>query len=143
MADCNRPIGEMKRRKFLGTLAVGVTLLAGCTQQEIENIREKATSPDYDTLYRNINDYEGEPVTYQGRIVDFAESSESRQEIVLNAGGSISDPWTFWCIWRGDPFRERDEVRFWGVVDGLETYSSLMGERTVPRIIVQEMELVE
>lgn len=140
----------MYRRGFLGVVAIPAT--SGCigdvqnsapsSGPDPEEVRENAETVKYDTLVRNINEYEGEPVHYSdARITDIPEHTESRQEFIaiLNDDEWMSDKY-FWCIWTDEPqFREDDRIEFYGVVDGLKTYKSVLGDQTVPQIQVTEI----
>lgn len=144
----------MKRRGYLGYL--GAVLIPGCSQKmekvargggsPTPGIRERAKSIPYDELFRNIKDHKGDAVRYRRvRIEGFKEQTESIQRFmaILNTS-TLGDRHQVYCVYRGDAlFRPYDWVNLWGVVEGLETYESPLGERSVPKIKVIKMELAE
>lgn len=95
-------------------------------------------------LFRNIDQYEGEYVRYGDLFVSDVVSNEGTKKYILGVrGGRIGDDRFLWGIWDGNPFKRMDDVRVWGVVRGLQTYESLGGNKTVPKIRIVDMELRE
>ena len=134
----------MKRRAFVGmAVAVGV---AGCSVHDVESVvglrpdeetvREEAKRIDVEELNRNISSYRGDPVTYRGRVADLHEDTERKQEFTLTTPNhSVRSPEILFVVWRDKPrVHERDDIQIYGIVDGLHTYTSLVGEQTVPKI---------
>lgn len=137
----------MHRRVFL-SLTVGGGI-AGCTTdtaipggRSTADIKNESETIPYNELYRNINDYEGAAVHYDdARITDIDSTTERRQEFIIALDTAS---WTkehyLWGVWSGDrKFRKDDEIEFWGTVTGLKTYTSITGERTVPRIEIADI----
>lgn len=161
----------MNRREFLHAAASStIVIVTGCsrqgggsnlspdeaqrttTVQTTEGIRARAEDVPYDELYRRISDYKGEDVHFRGSVASFFEQSEGYQEMIIVLEGSSpqeaienDEPYRQEAvvgIWRGDLFREGDDVEFWGTVLGLRTYMSMTGEKTLPEIEIVEMDLV-
>lgn len=143
----------MIRRDAVGTLScVALSLVAGCTGSlddtgghDTEDVKENAETIDYEKLHRNISDHEGEPVYYsEVRITDIAESEDGYQEYIISLPDTDwGESEVLYGLWEGDPFMEDDTVNIWGVVNGTTTYTSLMGEKTVPEIDLVDLELLE
>lgn len=109
-------------------------------------MKDNAKTIPYDELVRNISKYDGEPVFYPSvRISDFDVNTENRQEFVgVLETSTFGDGKYIWGVWTGSKrYREDDNVDIWAIVDGIKTYMSLTGERTVPRLDIVDMELVE
>lgn len=143
----------MNRRRLLaGVSAAGLATGAGCLRSleesrgdSSETIKEDAETIEYEKLYRNISDYEGEPVQYADlRLFEIAASEDGRQEYLLSLpDAEWGEDKTLYGVWNGDPFMEGDTVDIWGRVTGTKTYESLIDENTVPKIDIVEIELVE
>lgn len=139
----------MNRRQYLLTIG-GVAGVSGCVgdlpqgynSRPIDDIKDSAQTIEYEELYRNISDYEGQAVVYDGRISDIPTVEETYQEMIVSLPSSgIGETHAIWGYWNGDPYRELDEIRFWGVVRGLRTYTSLVGEKTIPEADIVDISL--
>lgn len=143
----------MNRRTLLQAgSTLSLATIAGCAGQlesltgpSEDEVKENATTIEYDELYRNISEYEGDAVVYENlRIIGAPSNTDTKKYILMfNSDDGWNDPRTFWGVWDGDPFRENDVVKIWGVVEGLKTYTSLGGENTVPEIDIIDMERVD
>lgn len=144
----------MERRTLLSALGT-ITLatitgcseledsLGGVTEPSEEEVKQNAERIAYEELYRNISDYEGEYVYYNDvHITDIASGEGTKEYLFMFNGGGFTDDRVLYGVWEGDPFREQDRVELWGVVQGLTTYQSLGGKRSVPKIRIHEMNLV-
>lgn len=111
------------------------------TDKERSTIRENAEAIEYDELYRNVENYVGEAVTYDGVVIQNLESEKYFIFlIVLN-----NDPnQLVYGSWTGGRFIEEDAVRIWAEVLGIEIYQTGAGsERSVPAVSIADMELLE
>jgi len=131
------------RRHFLLGSVTAIT--AGCISTtgttDPERVKEEATSPGYEEMYRNNSEYEGDPVTFVGIVTDIVETSETGQEFLFDINpDEPRNAKILYCNWGGDPYRKDDQLRIWGTVNGLESYRSLSGEVTVPEIDIVEIE---
>lgn len=146
----------INRREFvLGTTLAVTSGIAGCsalpdsvsepfTGPSVEEIKEESETVEYDELYRNISEYEGEYVHYeQLRLSHVVEGEDSKEYLLTFPDGEFNDDRIFYALWDGDPFQEGDEVEVWGIVQGLRTYTSMTGERTVVEIELVDMNLIE
>lgn len=109
-------------------------------------MKEEAETVPYNDLYRNISDYEGDAVEYESvHIKSFLEETEQSQTFVATLEThSFTDEHVIYCEWSGDTrYRDDDNVNLWGIVEGVHTYGSVTGDRTVPHIDVTDMELAE
>lgn len=105
----------------------------------------KASCPqiDYDGASRNPDQYEGSKCFVSGTIFQVVnEGSSSAEYIVETVDGLIYLNWYENEDTRGSHFLEGDSVNIYGQYDGLETYDSLVKENTIPRVIVNLIELI-
>ncbi|WP_276257202.1 hypothetical protein [Halomontanus rarus] len=143
----------MNRREVLTAVSGGgFVALSGCsdvlgdvTGHNVEEVKENAESIGYDDLYRNVNEYKGDPVTYSEiRITDVVETDDDYQEFILrHPDNDWGESKYLYGLWEGTLFRQDDTVTIWGVVNGTHTYMSLMGEQTVPELDLVDIELIE
>ncbi len=133
----------MRRRSLLQSATFGIFGLSGCagqlesiTGQSESEVKENAKTIDYDELYRNISEYEDEPVYYDRLILTGVLANEDKKDYLISIPGTsgYDAEGVFYVTWDGNPYREDDVVKLWGVVKGLETYSAVGGEYTVPKI---------
>lgn len=144
-------IPDISRRKILKIAPILAGSISGCTSARREfglynqtQVKEEATEVPYEELYRNISEYEGESIYFpNARLTDIADADGGSFEYLFSLNsGSLGDSHIIWGNWDGDPFREDDRVRIWGIVTGVNTYTSLVGEKTVPEIDIIDMEQV-
>lgn len=111
------------------------------SDEEQSTIRENAERIEFDELYRNVEQYSGDPVTYDGVIVQTLEADTHFTFLIaLN-----NDPnQLVYMSWTGGRYIEQDTVRIWGEVLGIEIYQTGAGsERSVPAVSIADMELLE
>lgn len=143
----------MHRRHYLtSTVLAALASLSGCldsleetlgSQRSLEEIKEDAEQVPYDELYRNISEYQGQAIYYpQIRISDVVADTNASEYIYTVPGGDFNDSWHLYGHWDGDPYRDGDTVELWGVIKGMTSYQSLVGEQNVPEITVREMVLL-
>lgn len=143
----------MHRRHYLTTTAATISLaaLSGCLEdienqldggRSVEDVKENAERVPYEELYRNISDYRDTPVYYpQARIADIISGQNMKEYILTVPGGGFTDEHVIYGLWNGDPYRDGDTIELWGVVQGLTSYQSLTGERTVPEVRLRAINL--
>jgi hypothetical protein len=108
---------------------------------EIDAARSDATPLEYRTLFRDIESYVGEYVTYTGTIIQTLEGEgASTFLIALN-----DDPGQLvYASWTGGRFLSEDRVTIWAEVLGTEIYESGRGsENTVPAFAIADMQMAE
>jgi hypothetical protein len=144
----------ISKRNFVKTIgATGVCLLSGCAgiiddvesagEPSVEEVKENSESVAYDELYRNISDYEGEYVHYEKLSLSSVIEGEGNKEYLLTfPGGGFDDERALYALWDGDPFKDGDQIEVWGIVQGLKSFNSTAGERTVPEVKLVDIELV-
>lgn len=141
-----------RRRALAGISTTTIAMLAGCSSAEdllnqvsepsTQEVKDNAKQVPYEELYRNISDYESEPVYWpSAQINDIASGQDTKEYILTLPSGDFADSDILWGVWNGDPFEENDDVEVWGLVRGLKTYTSLTGEQTVPKIKIKAIQL--
>jgi hypothetical protein len=109
----------------------------------VEEVKQNSETVPYQELYRNISEYEGEYVHYDGLgLIDIVEGEGTKEYILDFPGGSFGDGRVLYGIWDGSPFQEGDDIEAWGIINGLRTYTSLSGEETVPEVELVDIELL-
>lgn len=113
------------------------------TTQDIQALKASAITIPYKELFRNNEQHIGKVVRYVGQVLQVQEKSClfcDKPGYVLRIGvtkGAL-DIWDdpIWVDYAGsERFLEEDIVTVWGTVDGLETYTAVLGNTvTVPRI---------
>lgn len=115
-------------------------LLSQLQPPSTEEVKQNAERISYQELYRNISEYEGSYVHYGNlRITDVISGEDTKKYLLMFNDGGYNDDRVLYGVWNGDPFRENDDVELWGIVRGLTTYTSLGGERSVPKIKIRAM----
>lgn len=111
------------------------------TEEERSTVRNNAESIGYDELYRNVESYAGEAVTYDGSVIQNLES-ENHFTFLIALNNDTNQP--VYGSWTGDRFIEGDTARIWAEVLGIEIYQTGSGaERSVPALSIADMELLE
>jgi len=97
-----------------------------------------ATSPNYDDLFRNNQQYVGTLVYYRGQVVQVLEAGQNKYQLRVNiTEGKYSWGDTVYLFYSGNRFLENDVIEFVGQVDGLMTYAAVSGASiTIPEISV-------
>lgn len=108
-----------------------------------DSYKASCSQIDYDGASRNPDQYEGSKCFVSGTIFQVVnEGSSSAEYIVETADGLVYLNWYENEDTRGSRFLEGDSVNIYGQYDGLETYDSLVKENTIPRVIVNLIELI-
>ena len=108
-----------------------------------EELRERASSPTYDDLFRNNDQYLGQLVYYQAQLVQVIDVGKDRYQIRAN----VTEGQFFWedtvfLRYGGPRLLEKDIIEFVGTVAGLTTYTAVLGNRvTIPDINIIEAKL--
>ncbi len=107
-------------------------------------VKENYGYVNYDDLARNPNSYKGKSLTYEGKIAQLMEDSDTLADshmvfvqMRLAVGGNYNNiVWVSYLIGSDDSrFLENDYVQIYGKAEGLYTYTSTMGKSvTIPSI---------
>lgn len=137
-------IGEVARVKDDAELAA---------EQSLDERKANAVTIEYDDLFRYNEEHVGKTVRYVGEVLEFKErpcligckDNDYFLRIAVTEGqyGFWDDP--VWVDYVGtDRFLEDDIVTLWGVVEGLESYTALLGnDVTIPKISAIDLVLGE
>jgi len=116
------------------------------TEYDPAKIRARATPLDYDTIFRNIDEYRYRAVYYEYGLVTQTIYSDGVDQIHLSVSNN-SREWEgdLFAAWFGDErLLEEDLIELWGVVEGLYEYETVRGDvRTVPLLTLVDYELLE
>lgn len=151
-----QPESEPKRMLATGVAVLGIIALAiiiavllpnrpsSPTSLTREEIRSQAARPSsYKDLYRNIEDYIGECIVFKGQVIQVIDRHTFR---IATRGelGVYYDDVIYVKGYRGDiRLLEDDKVRVYGVVEGLVTYTTILGARvTIPAVQALYIDLV-
>lgn len=94
-----------------------------------------------DTFCRNPDKYKYVPVRTNGKILQILnEDSDNATYLLSTSTGCVYLNWYEDSVIRGDRLLEDDNVSVYGTFDGLETYNSLIGQKTVPKVNVYFIE---
>lgn len=118
-------------------------------RQEEEARLQEEESLGYETgitlqeLSRSPDDYIGKKVKFSGRIAQVIEGTDTN-ELLMTINGRLDG--LLYGIYPSDLLRIRlladDEVTIYGVANGLETYTTVLGDsRTLPLINIDKIEL--
>jgi len=99
----------------------------------------------YDALMRNIENYVGNIVYYQGEVIQvsqgFGDNYVLRVGVTPKGFGIYTD--VIWVNYKGTRVLENDLVDMWGKVKGLKTYTAILGnEVTIPEVDALVLEVV-
>jgi len=110
------------------------------TADEAAAVKTEAASPGYRPMFRNIEDWRGEIVTFDATVAQVIDG-EAYDALLLFVDG---DPgMELYGSWVGDRVLEQDSVRVWGQVLGTETYQTALGaSNTVPALALADVELL-
>jgi len=115
----------------------------------IEYVTENAQSPAYDTLFRQFDDYEGEPVHfafgYVYQSIYNSDGGADYHQVEVTNDQSAGYQGDIAMLWDGDTrLLEGDVIELWGIAEDLYEYETVQGDvRTIPRITLVEFELIE
>jgi len=113
----------------------------------IDEIKEKSIIVSYDELMRHNEDYIGEIVHYKVEVIQVNEKWGNDKYILLCKMPS-SDPYdfsmdSFYINYEGERLLEDDLIEIWATVDGLKTYTTVLGaEKTIPELTAKHVELI-
>lgn len=110
--------------------------------------RANASEVPYETLFRNFDEYEGEPVHYPyGSIYQVMYDVEEGTDYLQLYVSTNSREWEgdIAAYWSGDTrLLEDDRIELWGVPERLYTYETVEGnERTIPLLTIVDVELLD
>lgn len=111
------------------------------TDGEIQQVKNEAEEIAYEDLFRNIESYEGEAVSYEGTVIQNLE--DTNYDTLLISLDEYGED-LIYATWTGSRFLQDDVIEIWAEVIGTETYMMGSGaEKTVPALTVADAELVE
>ena len=110
----------------------------------LEELKERASSPTYDDLFRNNERHVGQLVHYQAQLIQVVDAGRDRYQIRANVmKGQFFWQDTVFLRYAGPRFLENDFIEFVGTVVGLTTYTAVLGNRvTIPDISVVKARLL-
>lgn len=116
----------------------------------LNDYKKACATYSYKDVLRNPADYKGKQAYWFGKIVQVvdksAHSSTFRIDVTCEkyaySSGYYCDD-TIYVIYYGDQsFIEDDMVKMWGTMEGIQTYTTVLGASvTVPKFKAQHMEL--
>ena len=115
---------------------------AGTSSLTVDQLKSTAMIVSYDDLFRNNEQYIGKIVRIRGKII---QSQNSGNEYVFRVATKPEYYYEniIYLNYNGSRFIEGDLIDIWGRVDGLKTYSAVLGNSvTVPEITSNHLELV-
>jgi len=138
---------------ILGILAV--VSLSGCLSETgniiskyrtltPDEIKSQAVQVSYDELFRNIEDYVGDIVYFKGQVIQVLGESDyfDLRVAVTDKGFYWDDP--VYVSYQGKRLLEGDIIKLWASVDGLITYTAVMGNQvTIPKLTALIVELYD
>ena len=117
-----------------------------------DNIRDIASTVDYDELFRNFESYKGEPIHFEYGLVYQTLYQENREDPTTGdyyqmdvSNNTQSYEGDIGAGWFGDErLLENDLIELWGVAEELISYETVQGDtRTIPRITMTDFEIRE
>jgi hypothetical protein len=117
-----------------------------------DNIRDIASTVDYDELFRNFESYKGEPIHFEYGLVYQTLYQENREDPTTGdyyqmdvSNNTQSYEGDIGAGWFGDErLLENDYIELWGVAEELISYETVQGDtRTIPRITMTDFEIRE
>jgi hypothetical protein len=127
-----------------------LAILRKVTQEELNaDLKAEAKTIPYKELFRNIEKYEGEKVYYIGEVTqvigDGKAFSSMRVDITKGSYGIWDDTvLVFNLDLDADKVLEDDIIKFWGTVEGEESYETVLGATvSLPSISANIIELAE
>ena len=136
-----KPIGALEARVSIRfRLLVSVVLIVLSCQPlaptpaspelsnlSFEEIKHRASSPTYDDLFRNNEQYLGELVYYQAQLIQVMDIGEDRYQLRANVTQERF-LWedTVFLRYSGPRLLEGDIIELVGTVVGLSTYQAIM-----------------
>lgn len=123
------------------------TLQPTPTINPIVQIKNYAQTIPYDDLFRNNENYVGKTVYYRGKIIQIMPVFGDNYIIRVATKksqylGYIED--ILYVDYKGTRYLEGDTIDLWAKVDGLETYSAVLGNPvTIPKVTALHTELIQ
>lgn len=103
------------------------------SSKSIQEVKNEAISPSYDDLFRNNEEYVGDIVYYKGSVVQVENLVGDEYVLRVSTRPFYED--ILYVLYKGQRLLEDDTVEFWGEVNGLKTYTAILGNSvTVPEI---------
>ena len=101
-------------------------------------LKDTAERVPYEDLFRNNEEWEGNSVYYEGKIVQVIEGSGDKYQLRANVTkGEIFWDDTVFLRYSGERLLEDDTIEFVGRVNGLIKYEAIFGnEVTIPDITI-------
>ena len=142
--DILRYATEIHQDGSFGTSSVFFSEIIG--NRNIEEIRTvfKSSCPlmNYNELNRNPDSHKNEVLQVSGKIFQvISESDYSAEYLLSNENGYTYVNWYSDKEMRGSRILEGDSVTIYGSFEGLKTYNTLSGEKTVPSISTNFVDL--
>lgn len=121
-------------------------------EQGLDALKSQAITIEYDDLFRNNEDHVGKTVRFVGEVLEFQEKPcilcEDKQYLLRvavteGAYGIWDDPLLVQYSGK-DRFLDEDIVTLWGTVEGLTSYTAVLGNTvTLPEISAVDIVLGE
>ena len=95
----------------------------------------------YDTIFREHPAHSGKSVCFKGEIIQVVERGGNQFHFRINVTeGQFVWTDTVYATWEGKRFLDEDIVEFAGIVQGLKSYSAVLGQTiTIPEIRILAM----
>ena len=115
-------------------------------EEMLTKIKENAIhNIDYRDLMRNIENYEGKPMKFHGKIIQVQSHRNNRYtfRIATREGSFSFNEDVIWASFQGERFLEDDIVEGYAVIKRLRTYNAIFGNQiTIPEVEIVEMTLI-
>lgn len=115
-----------------------------------KDFKKSCSEVKYEDLARNPDNYKGQNLVFKGEVIQceqsYGTSYYARVNVTVDEYGFYSDTIyvTFEIPEGEDKILEEDIVKFYGVCQGSETYTSIFGETiTIPSLDAAYVELVK
>jgi DNA-directed RNA polymerase subunit RPC12/RpoP len=102
-----------------------------------EEILDLCRHVPYDQLARNTENYVGQIVQYEAKVIQVVEHGGGFYTLLVNVTPGAYGVWqdTMYVNLLGERFLEGDGIFLWGRVKGRKTYTTVLGQQvTVPEI---------
>ena len=108
---------------------------------EVSQIKNNITDVSFEELFRNIESYTGDFVSFQGEILQNLEGDGYFTFLI--SFDQVGEELVYGS-WVGGRYLEGDQIEFWAVVLGTETYETGFGsQKTVPALSIADIEQIE
>lgn len=136
----------------VGTVTPLLTAAREAAAQGLDEFKSNAVTIEYDDLFRNNEEHIGKMVWFVGEVLEFKDQTcllckekeyMVRVAVTQDQYGYRDDP--IWVDYSGsDRFLDDDVITLWGAVEGLKTYTSVLGGAiTIPKISAVDIVLGE